>query len=156
MRESIGTAFLLNFIVVFIVFIMMFLAATLSYYKAYRVNNYILHSIEKFEGYNNYSKAEIKNKLGSIGYDATNISCPNTRFEKNTYNVEGKLQNSSSDGYCIYLYWDENPKSKGTGKNVYYSYGVVTYLKLEIPIISRLIKLPVYSRTYNMYHFPNS
>ena len=55
MRESIGTAFLLNFIVVFIVFIMMFLAATLSYYKAYRINNYILHSIEKFEGYNDYS-----------------------------------------------------------------------------------------------------
>ena len=37
MRESIGTAFLLNFIVIFIVFIMVFLAATLSYYKAFRM-----------------------------------------------------------------------------------------------------------------------
>ena len=44
MRESIGTAFLLNFIVIFIVFIMLFLAATLSYYKAYRINNMILNS----------------------------------------------------------------------------------------------------------------
>ena len=155
MRESIGTSFLLNFIVVFIVFIMMFLSATLSYYKAYRINNYILHSIEKFEGYNNYSKAEIKTKLKNIGYDASNINCPKTRFEANN-NIQGSLVNSSKDGYCIYLYWDENPKSKHDGKNVYYSYGVVTYLKLEIPIISRLIKLPVYSKTYNMYHFPGA
>jgi hypothetical protein len=135
---------------------MMFLAATLSYYKAYRVNNYILHSIEKFEGYNDYSKNEIANKLKSIGYERSNIKCPPNRFEKNSYNVEGKLQNSSDDGYCIYLYWDENPKSQKTGKNVYYSYGVVTYLKMQIPLIGGLVKLPVYSRTYNMYHFPNS
>ena len=155
MRESIGTSFLLNFIIVFIVFVMMFLAATLSYYKAYRVNNYILHSIEKFEGYNKYSKADIKERLRSIGYDKSDIKCPTTRFEKNN-NVEGKLQNDSKDGYCIYLYWDENPKSKHNGKNVYYSYGVVTYLKMEIPLIGRLVKLPVYSKTYNMYHYPNA
>lgn len=156
MRESIGTAFLLNFIVIFIVFIMLFLAATLSYYRAYRINNAILNAIEKFEGYNNYSKAEIKNKLSGMGYDVTGIKCAQTRFENNSSNVKGALQNDGSkDGYCIYLYWNENPKNEN-GKNIYYSYGVETYLRIQIPILNSLLKLPVYSRTYNMYYFPNS
>ena len=156
MRESIGTSFLLNFIVIFIVFIMAFLAATLSYYKAYRINNYILHSIEKFEGYNELSKADIKEKLRSIGYDKSDINCAKTRFEKNSGTTGTLVNKNTKDGYCIYLYWDENPKYKGTGKNTYYSYGVETYLKMEIPVIGKLIKLPVYSKTYNMYYFPES
>ena len=90
-----------------------------------------------------------------MGYDKSDIKCPANRFENNN-NAKGVLQNNSSDGYCIYLYWDENPKYIGTGKNTYYSYGVVTYLKMEIPVIGRLIKLPVYSKTYNMYHFPGA
>ena len=151
MRESIGTTFLLNFIVVFIVFIMAFLAATLSYYKAYKVNNLMLHAIEKFEGYNNYSIKEIKTKLGNMGYQTNNINCPANRFDKNS-NVNGTLVNKTNDGYCIYLYWNEKPAAGN--KNVYYSYGIVSYMRMEIPIVGRLIKMPVYSRTYNIYHFP--
>ena len=153
MRESIGASFLLNFVIVFIIFVMLFLSATLSYYKAYKINNYILHSIEKYEGYNNYSVNEIKDKLLSIGYQRDGIKCPSERFEKNN-SVKGVLQNDGSkDGYCIYLYNDENPKSKHDGKNVYYSYGVVTYMRLQIHIVGNLLKLTVYSKTYNMYYF---
>lgn len=157
MRESIGTTFVLNFIVIFIVFIFAFLAATLSYYKAYRVNNYMIHAIEKFEGYNAYAENEIKAKLKSFGYQGNDITCPATRFVSGNSDVAGVLQNDSSDGYCIYLYYNENaaPAKKG-GKattDVYYSYGVASYLRIEIPVVSNLIRLPVFSKTYNIYHF---
>lgn len=157
MRESIGTSFLLNFIVVFIVFIMAFLAATLSYYKAYRTNNMILHAIEKFEGYNKYSIAEINDKLNSIGYQRDGIKCS---AKKTDSNVEGTLVNSETykkDGYCIYRYWNEKPKKTSDGGNadtdIFYSYAVISYMRMEIPVIGGLIKMPVYSKTYNIYHF---
>lgn len=160
MRESIGTTFVLNFIVIFIVFIFAFLAATLSYYKAYRVNNAMVHAIEKFEGYNDYAIAEIKNKLKSFGYQRDNITCPTTRFVDNNSDVKGVLQNTSADGYCIYLYYNENaPSAKNGGKantDVFYSYGVASYLRIQIPLFGGLIKLPVYSKTYNIYHFTNT
>lgn len=160
MRESIGTSFLLNFIIVFIVFIFAFLAATLSYYKAYRINNAILNSIEKFEGYNDYSIKEIKDKLKSFGYSADKIKCPTTRFENNMSDVKGKLMNDSKDGYCIYAYWNENPEPAVGGGNattdIYYSFGISTYMTLEIPVIGNVLKLPVYSKTYNIYYFTNT
>ena len=59
MRESIGTSFMLNFIVLFIFLVFAFLAGTFSYYKAYRVNNYIVNSLEIYEGYNEYSKDQM-------------------------------------------------------------------------------------------------
>ena len=151
MRESIGTSFLLNFIVVFIVFIMAFLAATLSYYKAYRINNMILNSIEKFEGYNDFSLDVIQNKLTSMGYQRDGIKCSTTRYEKNG-NTTGRLVNNGKEGYCIYRYWDEVPDKN----DIFYSFGIVSYMRMEIPIFGGLIKMPVYSRTYNMYYFPGS
>lgn len=160
MRESIGTTFVLNFIVIFIVFVFAFLAATLSYYKAYRVNNAMMHAIEKFEGYNDYSRKEIHDKLKTFGYKSDNITCPTTRFVEGNSDVRGTLMNKSSDGYCIYLYYNENAATSANGDkattDVYYSYGVASYLRIEIPVIGRLIRMPVFSKTYNIYHFTNT
>ena len=55
MRESIGTISLLNFIFIYIFIVMAIIAGTISYYRAYRVNNVIVRAIEKFEGYNKLS-----------------------------------------------------------------------------------------------------
>ena len=55
MRESIGTISLLNFIIFFVLLVFAFLIGTFSYYKAYKVNNYIVSAIEKYEGVNKYS-----------------------------------------------------------------------------------------------------
>ena len=158
MRESIGTTFILNFIVIFLVFIFAFLAATLSYYRAYRVNNAILHSIEKYEGFNAKSKKEAKSKLDSLGYEINGIKCPD-RFKNGSSdsNTPGKLISKDSDGYCIYLYFNENAPLTKDGKksttDIYYSLGVATYMRIEIPVIGKLIKLPVFSKTYNIYYF---
>lgn len=59
MRESIGTVSLLNFVIFYILLVFAFLAGTLSYYKAYRINNAIVTSIEKYEGFNQLSYDEI-------------------------------------------------------------------------------------------------
>lgn len=160
MRESIGTTFMLNFIVIFLVFVFAFLAATLSYYRAYRVNNAIIHSIEKFEGYNAKSKKDIIDKLNTLGYETHDIKCTDTFKSKsaNFGDSEGVLLSSDSDGYCVYLYFNDNAAPTEDGKksttDIYYTIGVATYMRINFPVIGQLIKLPIYSKTYNIYYFP--
>ena len=176
MRESIGTAFMLNFIILFIFLVFAFLAGTFSYYKAYRVNNYIVNSIEMYEGYNSYSKAQIDVGLTSMGYDiTTKVDCPNTwkntsqRYLSNRYNevedftVEGirwlaDPSDPKDEGYCIYLYWNDNGALSADGNSVetsdiYYTFGVLTFMRFRFPVIENMLAIPIFSRTGRIYYF---
>ena len=178
MRESIGTSFMLNFIVLFIFLVFAFLAGTLSYYKAYRVHNYIVNAMEKYEGYNEYSRAEIEKGLSAIGYEnSVVIDCPQTRTnssadylqnidgELSTYIAEGqRVDNNTVDGeptkgvgYCVYLYWNDNSAlSVGGGAattDIYYRYGVLTYMQMKFPVLESTVKIPIFSSTNRIYYF---
>ena len=48
--------------------------------------------------------------------------------------------------YCIYI--DGEKPKKGT----YYTYGVLTYMNLDLPIIS-VIDVPVFTKTNRIYKF---
>ena len=52
MRTPIAYTFIFNLMIIFILIVFAFMAGTMSYYKAFKVNNRIVHSIEKFEGFN--------------------------------------------------------------------------------------------------------
>ena len=160
MKTPIGSTFMYNLIILFLIIVFAFLSGIMSYYKAFKINNRIVYIIEKFEGYNDYSIAEIRIKLKNFGYETSNITCPSTRFVTGNSDVRGILQNESSDGYCIYLYYNENAETSAGGgvaeTDVYYSYGVASYLRIEIPVIGRLIRMPVFSKTYNIYHFTDT
>jgi hypothetical protein len=173
MRESIGTSFMLNFIILFIFLVFAFLAGTFSYYKAYRINNYIVNAIEKYEGYNEYSRAEIEKGLTSLAYDiTTKTDCPDTWTNSSqtylsselSYNkVTGVrvLYSDSSDGqegYCVYLYWNDNAAKAYRGNTVettdiYYTYGVLTYMRMRFPVVENVLRIPIFSRTNRMYYF---
>ena len=150
MRQSIGTTFMLNFIILFIFLVFAFLAGTLSYYKAYRINNSIVNAIERFQGYNDYSIQEINIKLQNLAYETQNLKhdisqyCPQTwKFAvhtRNEFNKEGSLvsddRGRGENGYCIYLYEQDNffltaDDTLQTTDN-YYTYGVLTYLQFQL------------------------
>lgn len=167
MRQSIGTTFMLNFIILFIFLVFAFLAGTLSYYKAYRINNNIVHAIERYEGYNQYSKEEIRIKLANLAYER-DISgyCPKdwktaddifmSEYNKAGYLVED-MEGRGELGYCIYEYQlDNNFESHGGGLETtdnYYTYGVLTYLQFKFPGVEYLLKIPIFSRTNRMYYY---
>lgn len=173
MRESIGTSFMLNFIILFIFLVFAFLAGTFSYYKAYRINNYIVNAIEKYEGYNEYSRAEIAKGLSALGYDiTTKIGCPETWENSSqvyyasdngvkTFTITGRrvFVDGDDEGYCVYLYWnDDSAISYGSNDvlettDVYYSYGVLTYIRLRFPVVEYVLRIPIFSRTNRMYYF---
>lgn len=164
MKQSIGTTYLLNIVFIFLILLFAFLSATISYYKAYKVNTRILQAIEKYEGYNGNAQTEINNILGSIGYNAGNSNRCNATKGKgtlirggvgssniNTKNITYKTNlNSERYDYCVYLYKD----TKGNkGKNYYYSYGVITYIHMNIPIIDATVRIPIFTRTEKIYKF---
>lgn len=135
MKQGVGTTVTINIMAIFIVVTFAFLVITLNYYKAYKVNNIISTSIEKFEGYNELSKNEIESKLTSIGYVRNNDNCP-TKYGQNL------TKNAS---YCVYL---EEDNEKNT-----YKYVIVTYLNMQIPIINQVLNLPVKTTTETIYKF---
>lgn len=139
MRESIGSTYLYNIIIVFIVIVFAFLAGTLSYAKAFKVNTKIVDSIEKYEGYNNLAVGEIDSKLNTLGYRVgSNSNCPTKDGQTAITSI------STNHRYCVY----EFDEGKG-----YRSYGVITYISIDMPIIGGLLQLPIYSRTIRMYNF---
>ena len=141
MKQSIGTSFMLNFIIVFIVVTFAFLTAAISYMKAFKVNNAIADSIEKYEGYNHLAIDEINRKLGTLGYSNESPQCGSRTKDGTTYQA---LAGDDSFDYCVYYY--------GVDDKNYQKYGIVTYLNLDLPIVNR-IKVRIYSETEKMYFY---
>lgn len=142
MRQGIGSIALYNIIIIFIVITFGFLSATLSYVKAFKVNGRIASIIEKYEGYNELAIEEITRDLQTIGYHAGDITCPKTfGEEKPPVDNDAKVHQ-----YCVYFFPDKN-------KDGYISYGIRTFVYIEIPLIGGKFKLPVYSETEPIFVF---
>lgn len=139
MKESISSTFLYNIIIIFIVIVFAILAATLTYYKAFKVNTRIINSIEKFEGYNDLAISEINNTLTTVGYmTKENHKCPD---EKN----DGILQPEDNNfRYCVYYFSDGDRN---------YSYGVITYITIDIPVVNLFLQIPIYTKSNLIFKF---
>lgn len=133
MKQGMGFSVTINIIAVFIVVTFAFLVASLNYYKAYKVNNAIADSIEKYEGLNELAKKEISNKLISLGYVNGSGRCTDGNLNDTVYN------------YCVY-----QEKNDKTGK---YKYKIVTFLNFNIPIINQTLNIPVKTYTKAIYQF---
>lgn len=150
MKQAIGSIPMFNIILIFIVITFGFLAATLSYMKAFKVNARIAKALENHEGYNFLSNTEIANTLTSIGYryaDPNNIDCP-VKNGKNPVNAIAGKQHY----YCIYEY---DYYQIGSTKTRYFNYGIITYIFVDLPFGIDL-KIPVYSETEKIFRFAES
>ena len=146
MKQSISTTFMLNIIIIFIILVFAFLAGTLSYTKAFRVNSKIVNALEKYEGYNELAKTEIDRILNTLSYaPIASTKCSETKTVNNRVGHAVHLDNENF-AYCIYYFPDD-------GDNRHYSYGVQTYVYLELPIIGRTLKLPIFTKTSRIYDF---
>lgn len=142
MRQGIGSVFLYNIIIVFILITFAFIAGIMSYSKAFKVNSRIANALENYEGYNDLSNQEINRVLSNLGYvsdSKASSTCP----RKNGKNAITKFNKGWK--YCIYEY-DKDDKG-------YFRYGIITYIRLDLPIIGKALTLPVYSETERIYEY---
>ncbi len=142
MSNPIGHTFMYNIIILFIVIVFAFLAGTLSYYKAFKINNRIVYIIEKYEGYNSLARKEIDEVLTTFGYDTDKRNLKCDEFYKGMQLVDDTTKNFR---YCIYVDEDRTV-------NEYFVYGVKTYMTIELPIVS-FIRIPIFTKTNQIYKF---
>lgn len=184
MKESISYTFLLNIVILFVFTCFAIIMGILSYYKAFRANTIISETIEKYEGYNCVSAEEIAGKLDGIGYNTPfDVNCNGkgnycmTDTGKNyaivSYNLD--IPENSNGTNIIYRnsdayqYTDAESAEKykimnstykcdetnGCTTNKHYQYGIYTYMYVELPVVAKLIRIPVFSKTSIMYEFRN-
>lgn len=144
MRESIGSIALYNIIIVFIVVTFAILSGTMSYSKAFKVNNRIINAIEKYEGYNDLSAEWIDKFLATIGY---NYDPKGKCGKRNGY--EPVLDRNKDYWFCVYAYPEETRAHNGQ----YMSYGVITYIYIDIPLIGDYLRVPVYGKSNRIFCF---
>ncbi len=148
MKGPIGHTFMYNIIILFIFIVFAFIGGILSYYKGYKINNKIVGSIEKFEGYNKHTLVEINKNMGNLGYKHSYQTCDLTY--KGMYLVE---VGNEEYNYCIYASYDPNNKSSIPKRNGdYYQYGVLTYMDISLPLI-RNFSIPIFTKTNRIYKF---
>lgn len=137
MKESIGSTFMYNIIIIFIVTVFAFIAGTMSYFKAFKVNTQVVSAIEKYEGYNELAIDEIHEKLATMGYrQVPGITCP-VREGAYLYDQDPNFT------YCVHLFCDNKYE---------YSYGVTTYIYVDFPVINTFLKIPIYTRTNKIHN----
>lgn len=128
MRDAFGGIVNLSMIVVFLVLVCGYLAFNVNYTKAFRVKNYIITSLEQYEGncaLNTVCSDKIKTYINQVGYSAPNLD------------IDGYV---CDYGYC-YKEIDASNKSPDTvseSKNQVY-YHVITQINIDIPIINKIM-----------------
>lgn len=180
MKESLSYTFILNIVIVFIFTCFAVVMGILSYYKAFKANSIISQTIEKYEGFNCISREEIARKLNNIGYKAPfNVNCNGKGdgciadndfgYVVTSYNLDMPDEQIVYDDER-YLYYSGDTKTEGEyfpmnssykcnengcTTNKHYQYGIYTYMYVELPVVSNLLKLSFFSKTNPMYEFRN-
>jgi len=158
-KESISYSFLLNIIILFIFVCAAIVTGIFSYYRAFKANNIITSEIEKYEGYNCESKKAIERKLGGVSYNVPfNVKCKKsdenciTDDEENgNYAVVAYNLDYKSGTYAFDDNMNSSVSSDGYTKS--YQYGVYTYMYVDLPVVSSIIRIPVFSKTKELHEF---
>jgi hypothetical protein len=147
MKEALTSTTIINIVLIFMVIVFAFILGIIAYYKAFKVNKSILAIIEKYEGYNVLSEEEIGKTLNSAGYGVManeGAACPKK-------DGQDAIETNSNYKYCVYYFENDTEDSK----NNYYSYGIITYIKIDFPIANLFIRIPLYSKSNRIFRFSN-
>ncbi len=143
MREATGQASLMNIMLTIIGVIILLLAGSIAYSKAFRVKNKIIDIIEKNNVYDGDARIIIDEALLDIGYRLRDSSISMTEMCH------------SNDGYTLIQSWQSNYlycvyKSNNSTSEEYY-YKVVTFMYFDLPVIGSYIRIPVSGETKILY-----
>lgn len=139
MRESIASTYLYSIIIIFLLIVFGLAGAILTYQKAYKVNAKIGLALEKAEGYNDISIADINRNLGNIGYRVnTGKKCKDISDSELITTVDSPADYD----YCVYR----------TRHDSYDQYLIITYIYFDLPLIDE-VRFSVKSKTSIIYNF---
>ena len=174
MKESISYTFVLNIVIMFIFICAAVIMGIFSYFRAYKANTIIINEIEKYEGYNCLSAQTIAQKLSTISYNVpfdakckSNYDKPCMTDENKNYAVVAYNLDYNTGDYVKIGRENDDQKKYNKMNSQYkcdddkcentkkYQYGVYTYMYVDLPVVSSMIRIPVYTKSSVMYEFRN-
>ena len=149
MRQAIGSTWILQLVIVFILIFVAFLALSINYTKAYKIKNELLSIIEKYEGVNS----------GENG----SISIINNYLRYNSYGTKGTCENEGFGATSL----DSNTLVEADEKTKYYycvkkvntsnltfedraSYEIETFFKFNLPLLGDIFTFRVTGKTIDI------
>ncbi len=150
MRQSIGSTWIFQLMILFIFLFAGYIILTINYSKTVKIKNEVISIVEKYEGLNDYSIKLVNNYLTAQGYSASG-KC-STKDEAGVYGgllVSDKLEKAVPNrkyDYCIKKY-------KGTGVTNYYQ--IVVFYKFNLPVIGNASGFTVRGTSNNFKAFDN-
>lgn len=128
MKESIGSTYLFEIVIVFVLLFTGYLCLSVNYARSYQVKDSIINIIERNKGLNDVAKGEIKAYLADVGFRSTG-TCSNGYTP---YDVDGKQQNNVGV-YCVRKIVSQY-QTEELPQMVYYQVNV--FYKLDLPIFN--------------------
>lgn len=133
MKEAIGQAFSLEFIIVFMLILNGYLAFSVNYTKAFRVKNEIRSIIQKNEGLTEDAMDDISDYMTKVNYNQNkyyNDWCKDNHL----YTCTDK----SGRSFCVDIATSDKYGTRN-GKNIAAYYTVYTFVDIHIPILERFL-----------------
>ena len=164
MKQAIGSTWIFQLVIIFILLFVSFLILTLTYSKSYKTKNEIINIIEKHEGVTNTSVAIINNYLDQSGYRYTH-SCPNPDTSPGWLGVSSldtdtleKVVRGKKYYYCIrrHLNSQEVKGSRAaSNKNLTKYYEVQIFFKFSLPVVENIGTFTTNGTTNDMFRTNN-
>ena len=144
MKESIGTSYLFQIVVVFVLLFTGYLCLSINYARSYAVKNNIVNNIQREKDFDDNARAKISKYLDDVGFKSIG-KCPN---DYAAYDANGTYQGDGKKGvYCVQkVITTSNP---GDVPEKRY-YRVVVFYKLDLPIFGSIFSFNNIGDTYQM------
>lgn len=152
MREAVGGWSLMNIFIIFFIIVAFILTGTVIYYKGYKVNSQIINSLEKYEGYNRLSAAEIDRTLDTLGYrqSGKDSICGSSASSGEPLSCLADNERYEFSLTCSKS--DKNKSNSFEGNNYYITYKVRTFIYIDLPF-NISMKIPVTTKSNPIYQF---
>ena len=134
MQEAFGGLLNVFLLALFLTIVSGILAISVNYIKAFRMKNYIISTVEKYEGSSCFQDQrtacsdEIVSSANKIGYGGSGLSCPN---------------DYSSDVNGLYCYRLNRRPNTSSGKLCLSegkcTYSIITQVDFDFPVINKIL-----------------
>lgn len=158
MREAIGSYFLTTIFIIFIVLFTGYMCLSINMNKAYKVKNEIINIIQKNNGLDESTLAQIQDFMTRIGY-RTNGNC-NDMEGAYAFGISGSSTNSNKPVFCakqmVTEYgFSENDLTKGYSKVQFPKaayYQIKVFFSIDLPIVKEFFTFGLKGSTKKLFY----
>ncbi len=152
MRQTIGTTWVLQLVIVFMLIFVAFLALSINYTKAFQMKNELLGMIEKYEGVTNGDNGSISlinNYLRFNNY-TTNGGCQIGEYGVRNLNENTLTPITQSNQNQNYYYCVSKIDASTETLNQRARYRIRIFFKFGLPVIGDIFTFSVEGTTINL------